>query len=123
MNPPIQLRFTRRASREVADCLKFVGSFPRGKPIDRRRDFDRGFEAIRMHPERNPVEVRRRTGVELRRFRVRQFTVIYSWSEPSDGCPGGEVSIRAVRHWRAKNVFTGVREVDDPWAIASYRTV
>jgi hypothetical protein len=64
-------------------------------------------------PERNPVEaVREKSGIRLRRQNVRQFAIIYSYFLPDDTRPGGEVSIRAVRHWRVRNVFLGVREID-----------
>jgi plasmid stabilization system protein ParE len=112
MKPSIHLSLTPRARREIDECVHFVARFPRGKPADRRTDLLRGLEFVREFPERNPVEVRRKTGVELRKHYVRQFAIIYSWLPPDQVCPGGEVSIRAVRHWRVRNVFLGVREID-----------
>lgn len=112
MKQPIHLSFTRRARREIDECVHFVARIPRGKPADRRNDLIRGLEFVREFPERNPVEVRRRTGIELRKHYARQFAIVYSWFKPNEDCPGGEVSIRAVRHWRVRNVFLGVRELD-----------
>jgi plasmid stabilization system protein ParE len=113
MKPPIDLRLTRRARRDINDCVQFVRRFPRGKPEDRRQDLIRGLALIRESPERNPVEVvREKSGIELRRQNVRQFAIVYSYFHPDDARPAGEVSIRAVRHWRVRNVFLGVREID-----------
>jgi len=114
MKPPIPVTFTPRARREIEDCVQFVGRFPRGKPAERRDDLLRGLEMIRESPGRNPVEVRRKTGIELRKHYVRQFAIIYSWFPSDDARAGGEVSIRAVRHRRARNVFFGVREIGAP---------
>jgi hypothetical protein len=114
MKTPVKLSFTPRARRNIDECLDFIGRFPRGKPADRRQDLISGITLVHEAPERNPVEIRRKTsGIELRRQYTRQFAIVYSWFRPAANCPGGEVSIRAVRHRRVKNVFRGVRETDE----------
>jgi hypothetical protein len=114
LKTPIKLSFTPRARRNIDECLEYIGRFPRGKPADRMQDLMRGLELVHQSPERNPIEAWRRTsGIALRRQYARQFAIVYSWFCPDEKCPGGEVSIRAVRHRRVKNVFLGVRETDE----------
>jgi len=100
-----------RVHRDIEDCLKFIEGYLWGKRQDRARDIRHAFRHIRERPLMNCVEARRRSaGVELRRCNVRQFAIIYAFFQPSARFPRGLVSIRAVRHWRVKNVFTGVKE-------------
>jgi hypothetical protein len=62
-------------------------------------------------PKMRRVETRRpRTGIELRRHYAAQFAIVYAYFEPDLVHPHGVVSIRAIRHRRIRNVFTGVRE-------------
>ena len=102
MTPPVDLTLTRRARRELDDCVNFVGRFPRGKPAERKEDLLRGLQMLCKAPGRNPVEVRRKTGIELRRHYVRQFAIIYSYFHADGTRPGGEISLRAIRHRRAE---------------------
>jgi len=122
---PIILRLTPRARRDVEKCERFVASFSSGKPEERRRDIYAGFGQICEFPKRHPVEVRRRrSGLELRRHPVRQFTIIYAYLPPDKERPWAIVTVRAVQHRRIRNVFFGVREtggLDD--APVPYRTV
>jgi plasmid stabilization system protein ParE len=120
MEPPALLSLTRRARRDIDECVRYVSRFPRGKPEDRRRDIYRGLNAICASPERSRVEVRRRcSGIELRRYPAAQFVIVYTFFAPTEACPAGLVSVRAVQHWRMRDVFFGVRDGNTP----DYRTV
>jgi hypothetical protein len=66
---------------------------------------------IRTTPMLRRVEVRRpRTGIALRCHFAAQFAIVYAFFEPDSAYPDGLVSIRAIRHQRIRNVFTGVQE-------------
>ncbi len=115
MKQPALLSLMPRVHRDIDRCIRFIESFPRGKPADRRRDIHRGFETICALPELNPVEAYRpATGIELRRHNARQFAIIYAYLRPTDAYSSSVVSIRAVKHWRVRNIFLGVRESDSP---------
>jgi hypothetical protein len=91
--------------------MLFIAQFPRGKAKDRRRDIVRGMHEVLAAPTLRRVEMRRpRTGIELRRHYAAQFAIVYAWFEPTLIHPHGVISIRAIRHWRIRNVFTGVQE-------------
>jgi hypothetical protein len=51
-----------------------------------------------------------RSGIWLRRCKAAQFVIVYTYLPPSDPNLPGVVSIRAVRHARSENVFSGVKE-------------
>src|SRR3954467_8246943 len=106
---PIILRLTPRARRGVEKCVGFGASFSGGKREERRRDIHAGFDQICEFPQRHPVEVRRRrSGLELRRHHVRQFTIVYAYFPPDKERPWAIVTVRAVQHRRIRNVFFGV---------------
>jgi plasmid stabilization system protein ParE len=105
------LGLTPRARRDIESCVNFVGRFPRGKPEKRRSEIHAAFRGLCEFPERHPVERRRRrSGLELRRHQVSQFTIVYAYLRPIEQRPWGIVSIRAVQHRRVRDVFFGVRE-------------
>jgi plasmid stabilization system protein ParE len=105
------LELTPRARADFRDCLSFVGQFPRGKPEERKRDIFRGMREVLVAPTLRRVEARRpRTGIDLRRHAAAQFVLIYAYFEPDLVYANGIVSIRAIRHRRVRNVFTGVQE-------------
>jgi plasmid stabilization system protein ParE len=107
----VLVRLTPRARRDIEKCVDFVASFPGGKPEERRREIYAAFDRIREIPELNAVEVRRRrSGLELRRHQVSQFTIVYAYLDPIEGQPWSVASIRAVQHRRVRDVFFGVRE-------------
>jgi hypothetical protein len=100
-----------RVATDIVRCIRFIAQQPWGKPAERRRDIARGFLEIRRGPELNEISARRpRIGLELRRHNAAQFAIIYAYVRPSSKYPNGAVSIRAVRHARVKNVFSGVKE-------------
>lgn len=104
-----------RVDRDVTQCLKFIARHPWGKPLDRARDIYRGYARIQRGPLLNPIKVRRRSlGLELRRHNAAQFAIIYAYVKPNEEFPRGLVSIRAVRHARVRDVFSGVREQAPP---------
>ena len=99
-----------RVDDDIVRLLKFVAQ-PWGRPKDRQRDINACIDAILEWPTAGKVHARRwDSGVQLRRHDARQFAVIYAYFPPNQTSPAGVVSIRAVRHRRAKNVFWGVRE-------------
>lgn len=111
MQPLPHLDLMPRVLDDIDDCLTFVACQPWGKPADRRRDIFRGIGDVRIRPKRRPVQARRpKTGVELRRYYVAQFAIVYAYFEPDVEFPAGVVSIRAIRHRRVRNVFSGVKE-------------
>lgn len=100
-----------RVDRDIRQCLAFVGRQPWGKPIDRELDIYRGIDRVHEWPEANRAELwRSAPGIWLRRCNVGQFVIIYTFLPPSAGFAHGVVSIRAVRHSRVKDVFSGVKE-------------
>ena len=100
-----------RVGKDYRDCLGFVARQPWGDPAARRRDIDRAFDDIVDWPQAAPVRVRRpAVGLELRCRRAAQFIVIYAYIPPGPRFPNGCVSLRAVRHRRVRNVFSGVRD-------------
>ena len=105
------LRQMPRVTRDIKRCLRFIARQPWGNASDRERGIDRGILEILRWPELNKVRVRRRRlGLELRRHNAAQFTINYAYIPPNSEFPRGMVTIRAVRHTRARNVFSGVRE-------------
>ncbi|MFL6604429.1 MAG: hypothetical protein ACJ8R9_24265 [Steroidobacteraceae bacterium] len=100
-----------RVDRDVEECLDFVARQPWGKPYDRQLDIRRGIEKALERPDANRVgSWRPETGIELRRCNVAQFAIIYAYLRPTSRFTAGVVSIRAVRHSRVKDVFSGVKE-------------
>jgi hypothetical protein len=94
----------------MAQLLKY----PRGNPRARMHEIFAAVYEIVNAPDHRPIEMRRRrTGIELRRWNVRQFVIIYSYDPPSEAEPDGLVWIRAVRHSRVRNVFHYVRETPE----------
>jgi plasmid stabilization system protein ParE len=107
MLPKIELK--PRAQRDLADLLAFILRQPWGRPADRRRDIYTAFEAIREAPFDRPV-VRWVGDIGMRRYRVRQFEVIYAYVGAPEQYPNGIVSVRAIKHRRVRNLLLGVRE-------------
>ena len=104
-----------RVVEDIDRCIGFVAQQPWGKPDDRCQDILKGIEAICEGPELNEVSARRRaTGLKLRRHNVAQFAIIYAYVPPSTKFPKGVISIRAVRHAQARDVFRGVKEAEVP---------
>jgi hypothetical protein len=105
------LHMMPRVRRDINRSVKFVAQQPWGKPAERSTDIQRGIVRVLRSPKLKPVRVRRpATGIELRRSSVAQFVIVYAFLQPSPLFPNGIVSIRAVRHSRVRNVFSGVRE-------------
>jgi hypothetical protein len=92
---PPYLHVTPRIDQDIDDCVAFVARQPWGKPNDRTLDIRRGIERALALPEANHGEVWRSTP---------------GFWPPSGGSARGVVSIRAVRHSRVKDVFSGVKE-------------
>ena len=105
------LHYMPRVSRDIDECINFVGRQPWGKPHARRADIHCGIDEICAHPKRNPPELRRAdSGLWLRRGRAAQFVIVYAYIPAK--APGSPdiVSVRAIKHVRVANVFHGVRE-------------
>jgi plasmid stabilization system protein ParE len=100
-----------RAERDIDQCLDFIARQPWGKPDDRELDIHRGIEKVCARPEANRIEHwKSDTGIGLRRCKAAQFVIVYAYLSSSDPSLPGVVSIRAVRHSRVENVFSGVKE-------------
>ena len=100
-----------RVDRDIKRCLAFVARQPWGKPSDRELDIRRGIETALARPESNRVgSWRPETGLELRRCNAAQFAIVYAYLRPTARFARGVVSIRAVRHSRVEDVFSGVKE-------------
>jgi hypothetical protein len=105
------LHHMSRVTRDIEELLAFISRQPWGDPGRRKEDIRRGIDQIVAHPRRNRVFIQRpAAGIELRRLNIAQFAIIYAYIAPNAENPRGLVSIRAVRHRRVSNVFTGVRE-------------
>ena len=105
-----------RVARDIEQLLAFVTRQPWGDPTGRKKDICCGIDQIMAHPRRNRVCIQRlETGIELRRHNIAQFAIIYAYVPPDGEHPHGLVSIRAIRHRRVNNVFTGVREPHAPY--------
>ena len=115
------LHWMPRVRSDIRRCLDFIARQPWGKRCDREREIYEGIWEIRMAPEHHKVIVRRPSdGVELRRYNAGQFAIIYAYLRPNAKFPLGVVSIRAVRHVRVRNVFSGVKEPVAAYATAAY---
>ncbi len=114
-------RMTARARRDLDECLQFVADQPWGEPAARRRDILVEIRRIRSAPEQRRVETVRSSGVELRRRSAAQFVIVYAYFKPRKRLPHGLVSIRAIRHRRVRDVFSGVRE-PNPLEYIDYQT-
>jgi hypothetical protein len=100
-----------RVSRDIDDCIAFVGRQSWGRPQDRRAGIHRGLDAIYAPPERHPREsYRPESGLWLRRHRAAQFVIVYAYIPATEPGRPNIVSIRAVRHGSVANVFDGVWE-------------
>ena len=105
------LHLMPRVERDIDECLDFIARQPRGKPSDRESDICLGIGRVLLRPESNRVESwRPETGIELRRCKAAQFAIVYAYLRPTVSSTGGVVSIRAVRHSRVEDVFSGVKE-------------
>jgi hypothetical protein len=100
-----------RADRDIRRCLAVVGREPLRNPSSPESDLSLGIARALAWPEANPADLWRSTpGIRLRRAIAGQFVIFYTYSLPFNGFPYGIVSIRAVRHSRVKEVFSGVGE-------------
>ena len=100
-----------RVFKDIRRCVQFVARQPWGRPADRARDIWQAVSQILEGPELNEVGARRPSlGFDLRRHNAAQFAIVYTYIPPNMECSRGVVSLRAVRHSRVKNVFSGVRE-------------
>jgi len=100
-----------RVKRDIENLMTQLLKYPRGNPRARIHEIFAAMYDITNAPEQTAIGFRRHhTGLELRRWNVRQFVIIYSYDSPSDTEPSGLVWIRAVRHSRVRNVFGWVRE-------------
>ncbi len=105
------LELMPRVDNDIKRCLDFVRRQPWGKPDDRQQDIYRGIMDVWRAPLRSSVKARASsTGLELRRHGSAQFVIVYAYLPPDEEFPRGTVSIRAVRHRRLRNVFSGVRD-------------
>jgi hypothetical protein len=105
------LHIMPRIHSDFECCLEFVARQPWGRPNARRRDILKGFKAILRHPGVGPVRVRRPAmGLEFRARSAAQFVIVYTYLRPNGRFPNGCVSLRAIRHRRVRNVFSGVRD-------------
>jgi hypothetical protein len=108
--PPI-LHWMPRVDRDIEKCLDFVGGQPWGKPDDRELDIWRAIEMAHLFPEAARAEFwRPESGLWLRRRNAAQFVVVYAYLPSSGEHLPAVVSIRAVRHSRVEDVFSGVKE-------------
>lgn len=111
LNSAARIDLFRRAVRDVTRLTKFVDVYSRGNGKNRFRDISNAIDEIARAPRLRPIGYTRPSnGLELRRWNVRQFAIIYSYERPSNKEPRGVVRIRAVRHSRVRNVFGWVRE-------------
>jgi hypothetical protein len=111
VKPLPYLHLMPRVHEDFRQCLHFVAQHPWGRPSDRAMDIVLGIEKALSGPELNRVRSRRPSpGVELRRCNAAQFAIVYAYLRPTTEFPHGVVSIRAIRHSRARDVFLGVRE-------------
>jgi hypothetical protein len=100
-----------RVERDIEECLDFVARQPWGKPGDRELDICLGIAKALLRPDSNRVgSWRPEIGIELRRCNAAQFVIVYAYLRPTDRFASGVVSIRAVRHSRVEDVFSGVKE-------------
>ena len=100
-----------RVGEDLRDCLEFVARQAWGNPGARKRDLVKARDGIIEWPQAAPVRMRRPSvGLELRCRMAAQFVVIYAYIPPGPRFPNGCVSLRAIRHRRVKNVFSGVRD-------------
>jgi hypothetical protein len=107
------LELMPRVEKDIEDCLDFVQRQPWGRPNDRGEDIYRGIQEVWRRPGRAPVRALvPLTRLELRRYGSAQFVIVYAYQPPNREFPLGFVSIRAVRHRRVGNVFSGVKEPD-----------
>lgn len=106
--------FTQRARKDVRDLLRFVARQPWGRPADREAELNAAIETIRRTPTARPVRCKvAASGIGLRCCYVRPFAIIYAILDADARAGCGRVSIQAVRHWRTRNVFLGVRETGE----------
>lgn len=100
-----------RVAKDIRRCIEFIGRQPWGKPMDRARDILKGINEAVEWPTLRPVSAfRPESGLELRCHYAAQFVIVYAYVEPDLEHSAGQVSIRAVRHRRVKDVLKGVRE-------------
>ena len=105
-----------RVSRDIDDCIAFVGRQSWGKPQDRRADIHRGLDAIYAHPRLRPKEVQRpESGLWLRSRRAAQVVIVYADIPATESGRPAIVSIRAVRHGSVADVFEELRERAFDW--------
>lgn len=106
-----KVEFTLRARRDIRDLIGFISRQPWGKPDDRRADLDAAIKQICHSPKARPIRrIIKASGIGLRCRFAGQFAIIYAILAKRAARSGMAVSIRAVRHWRVRDVFRGVRE-------------
>jgi len=108
----MRIEIRSRVDRDLTELLEYMAQFSWSDPVARYAEIRRAILAIAQHPELMPIRVhRRRSGIDLRRWNVRQFAIVYSYDPPTTVSPEGTVWIRAIRHSRVESVVKGVREV------------
>jgi plasmid stabilization system protein ParE len=108
--PEARLEYTERARRDMRRLRHFLRRQPGSRPMARVRDILNAVRFVQAHPKLHRVEGLSLKGLELRRRQAGQFTVVYSYFEPSECDPQGFVSVRAVRHGREEDTLYGVEE-------------
>jgi plasmid stabilization system protein ParE len=105
------LQFTDQAKREINSCRLFLHRTPGSQPERRIREIYKAARILPYAPKLYPVEaVHPVTGLQFRRKIVGQFTIVYSYLEPTASPPRGIVSVRAVRHGASEDVLFRVEE-------------
>jgi hypothetical protein len=108
----MRIEIRPRVDRDLTELLEYLAQFPWSDPVARYAEIRRAILAIATNPEQVPIRVHRaRSGIDLRRWNVRQFSIVYSYDPPTASGSEGTVWIRAIRHSRVENVVKGVREV------------
>src|SRR5687768_12447206 len=87
---------------DIASCVEFVARHPWGAPLLREREIHDAFCRIRLAPLSRPISgIVDESGVELRRYQVRQFEIVYAYFGPTAELPRGLLRLTQFRCRRA----------------------
>ena len=109
-----RLDIAERARSDVRQCRHFLRRRDERQPLHRVREVVNALRFIQANRRLHPVEATSLIGLSRRRRKAGQFVLVYAFIEPSPDEPGGIVSVRAIRHQRAEDVFLGVSEQGAP---------
>ena len=106
-----RVTFTDAAEDDLRRSSLFLLLQGGRRPYQRIQEIRREARRIANNPKLYPVDWKHPISLlEFRRKNVGQFSIIYTYFEPTASTPGGLVSVRAIHHGALQDIRLGVEE-------------